>query len=242
MELPDTHSSNAQSPGTIRTGRRGPPKGTPKPPGSGRKPGTPNRVTADLKALAAKSAPKMLAELKKLALEAKDERTRLAAIIAYLNRGLGTPTQSTEISGPNGSPIRSEDVTEVSDIAAARRIAFMFDEAARKMLPPGSPMPKSWAATKAVVAGDPDWQDLPEEIEAREKEDREWRARFLAKPLQADPETAEKASASMSARWNQETDSKDAFDRHITAASDAAFQRMNAPKAITSSRFRNRNA
>ena len=88
------------------TGRRpGRPKGLPKPPNSGRQKGVRNHVSRDVKELALRDAPKMLAGLKKLALEATDERTRLAAITAYLDRAYGRPVQATELTGKDGEPL-----------------------------------------------------------------------------------------------------------------------------------------
>ena len=111
------------------TGRRpGRPKGLPKPPNSGRQKGVRNHVSRDVKELALNDAPKMLAGLKKLALEAVDERTRLAAITAYLDRAYGRPVQATELTGKDGAPL-DRPSSMMSDLEAVRRIRYLMDNA-----------------------------------------------------------------------------------------------------------------
>jgi hypothetical protein len=59
----------------------------------GRAPGTPNKATAEIKALARESAPKIVTELARLALKADSEQVRVAAGRELLDRGYGRPAQ-----------------------------------------------------------------------------------------------------------------------------------------------------
>lgn len=80
----------AESAEIILPRTRGRPKGLPKPPGSGRRKGVPNRVTRDAREAASKFAPKALAALAKL-LQNQDSKIALAAAIELLNRAHGRP-------------------------------------------------------------------------------------------------------------------------------------------------------
>ena len=59
----------------------------------GRKQGTRNKATAEIRELAQACAPAAIAELARLCLHAKTEATRVAAIKEILDRGYGKPTQ-----------------------------------------------------------------------------------------------------------------------------------------------------
>lgn len=63
----------------------------------GRTKGTPNKATADIKALAMKHAPAAMAELARLAVNAESEAARVAAIKELLDRGFGKAKQSMDI-------------------------------------------------------------------------------------------------------------------------------------------------
>ena len=63
----------------------------------GRQKGTPNKATADIKALAAEHAPKVMAELVRLALEAESEAARVAAIKELFDRAYGKPKQEVGV-------------------------------------------------------------------------------------------------------------------------------------------------
>jgi len=128
MDEDGKHGANFQGEMASIARRPGRPKGLPKPPGSGRQPGTPNKISRDVKELALKDGPKMLAGLKKLALEATDERTRLAAITAYLDRAYGRPVQATELTGKDGAPLDGPS-SMMSDLEAVRRIRYLMDNA-----------------------------------------------------------------------------------------------------------------
>ena len=73
-----------------------------KTPGSGRKKGVPNIATRDIKALAQKHGPKAIKAIVKLAEEAENEATRLAAWNAILDRAYGKARQV--VSGDDDSP------------------------------------------------------------------------------------------------------------------------------------------
>lgn len=82
---------------SIRGGKR---------PGSGRPKGAVNKATADVRALAQKYTHAAMAELARLAASAESEAARVAAIKELLDRGYGRSMQPTELSGPDGGPIR----------------------------------------------------------------------------------------------------------------------------------------
>jgi hypothetical protein len=64
----------------------------------GRQKGTPNKATADIKALAQQHAPEVVAELARLALSAQSEQARVAAIKELLDRGFGKATQAVDLN------------------------------------------------------------------------------------------------------------------------------------------------
>ncbi len=104
------------------TNGRGRPRGQPKT--GGRKAGTLNKVSADVRELAGQHGPAVIAELARLATEADSEQVRVSAGRELLDRGFGKPAQSRE-------PIDDHriDDEQVSDLEIARRIAFLFDKA-----------------------------------------------------------------------------------------------------------------
>jgi 4'-phosphopantetheinyl transferase EntD len=69
----------------------------------GRKKGTPNKSTADIKALAQKHGPEMIEGLVNLARTAESEAARIAAMNSVLDRGYGKPV--APFSGPDGEPL-----------------------------------------------------------------------------------------------------------------------------------------
>ena len=60
----------------------------------GRKAGTPNKATAEIKVLAAQHAPAIIKELVRLATKAKNEATRVAAGRELLDRAFGKSPQA----------------------------------------------------------------------------------------------------------------------------------------------------
>lgn len=73
----------------------------------GRAKGTPNKATADIKALAQAYAPAAMKELARLSVLAESEPARVAAIKELFDRGFGKARQP--ITGDDdGPPIRQE--------------------------------------------------------------------------------------------------------------------------------------
>jgi hypothetical protein len=71
----------------------------------GRARGTPNKATADIKALAAVHAPAAMKELARLAVQAQSEAARVAAIKELLDRGYGKARQPVDHGGADGGAI-----------------------------------------------------------------------------------------------------------------------------------------
>jgi hypothetical protein len=65
-------------------------------PGSGRKKGTPNVMTRELKEIAREEAPVLVRELIRLATKAESEAVRVAVIKEMFERGFGKATQPVE--------------------------------------------------------------------------------------------------------------------------------------------------
>jgi hypothetical protein len=168
MDEIGNHSANLGA-GAARIGARpGKPKGHPKPPGSGRQKGTPNRITRDIREAAAKHSAKAIAELARL-LKDEDSRVRVAAARELLDRAHGKPITPTEISGKDGAPIETHNVT---DIDVGRRIAFVLARAAKdtppaepEALPDPEPQPTTWY--NATTPPDPN-EPTAEEVARRE--------------------------------------------------------------------------
>jgi hypothetical protein len=72
----------------------------------GRVKGTPNKATADIKALAQEHAAVAMKELARLAVKADSESARVAAIKELFDRGFGKPKQSLEVDGDLNVAIR----------------------------------------------------------------------------------------------------------------------------------------
>jgi hypothetical protein len=68
-------------------------------------PGGRPRVLGEVQELARQHAPSAIAELARLALKAKSETARIAAIRELLDRGYGRPRQAMEVSAPAGDPL-----------------------------------------------------------------------------------------------------------------------------------------
>jgi len=71
----------------------------------GRRKGTPNKVTADIKALAREYTAEAIEGLAELARNAKNEQTRHAAWNSLLDRGHGRPAQVVKGDGDGTLPI-----------------------------------------------------------------------------------------------------------------------------------------
>jgi hypothetical protein len=78
-------------------------KGAPRTTGSGRRKGTPNKSTADIKALAQVHGPEAIKKLATLMRDAKSEAVQREAARDLLDRGYGKP--ALVVTGPDGGPI-----------------------------------------------------------------------------------------------------------------------------------------
>lgn len=93
-------------------------------PGAGRPKGVPNRVTADIKALAQLYGPDAidtLAEIMKN--EGHPPAARVAAAKELIDRGFGKAVQTVHASGADGGPIQFSDMTKKEFGAIAREMA-----------------------------------------------------------------------------------------------------------------------
>jgi hypothetical protein len=69
----------------------------------GRKKGVPNKATAEVKALAMSYVPAVIREMARLSRKGKSEMTRVAAGRELLDRALGRPPQSVDLTNSDGS-------------------------------------------------------------------------------------------------------------------------------------------
>jgi Family of unknown function (DUF5681) len=76
------------------------------PKGQSGNPGGRPKVIGEVQELARQYAPTAMIELARLALKAKSETARIAAIRELLDRGYGRSRQAMEISAPADDPIR----------------------------------------------------------------------------------------------------------------------------------------
>ncbi len=105
------------------------PKKPGKKPGSpktgGRVAGTPNKVTADIKALAQQHGPDAIARLVKMMTTSKNEDIQFRAIKELLDRGYGRAKQALEVGGLNGAPhvtvtvVKSKEVNHANSSVQA---------------------------------------------------------------------------------------------------------------------------
>ena len=105
----------------FRKGQSGNPGGRPK-------------VLGEVQELARQYAPKAIVELARLALKAKNETVRIAAIRELLDRGYGRPRQAMEVSVPADNPLQ----LLLDEIDALSRIEPPVSHTPdRNQLPPG---------------------------------------------------------------------------------------------------------
>jgi hypothetical protein len=105
----------------FRKGQSGNPGGRPK-------------VLGDVQELARQHAPAVIVELARLALKAKSETARIAAIRELLDRGYGRPRQGLEVSIPSVDPLQ----LLLDEIDARSRIdPPVSHDPNRDHLPPG---------------------------------------------------------------------------------------------------------
>ena len=93
----------------------------------GRRIGTPNKATAEIRGAAQHYTVEALEGLAQIARTGDSDAAKVAAWRAILDRGHGRPAQEVVLGGPEGGAI---EVKEVSTIELARRIAFVMASAA----------------------------------------------------------------------------------------------------------------
>ena len=91
--LPENRRGTERRRVKFRKGQSGNPGGRPK-------------VMVEVQELARQHAPAVIVELARLALKAKNETARIAAIRELLDRGYGRPRQAMEVSIPGVNPLQ----------------------------------------------------------------------------------------------------------------------------------------
>jgi hypothetical protein len=76
----------------------------------GRVKGTPNKNTADIRALAQNYAPEAIAMLATILTTSENDSARISAAKELLDRGYGKSTQAVEMTGKDGNPL---EVTQI---------------------------------------------------------------------------------------------------------------------------------
>jgi hypothetical protein len=83
----------------------GPKPGSRKTPGSGRRPGSKNKHTPEVKLIAQQYGEEALATLARIMRSSENDGDRIAATKEILNRGYGRSIAQTNIAGWNGGPL-----------------------------------------------------------------------------------------------------------------------------------------
>ncbi|WP_131754089.1 hypothetical protein [Burkholderia vietnamiensis] len=96
-------------------------------PGAGRPPGRPNKVTADIKALAQVHAESAIRELATILTTSENDQARISAAKELLDRGFGKATQHAEITGKDGGPVQSISTVTNDPIEAAKLYAQLMN-------------------------------------------------------------------------------------------------------------------
>ncbi len=84
----------------------------------GRTKGTPNKATAEVRAVALDHAPSALAELARLATGAENEATRVAACREILDRAYGRPKQELDIEHSGELTLKSVVISQLDSFFA----------------------------------------------------------------------------------------------------------------------------
>lgn len=79
----------------------------------GRVAGTPNKVTADIKALAQAHAPDAIMQLATILTTSESDTARIAAAKELLDRGYGKAMQGVELTGKDGAPVEFKQIERV---------------------------------------------------------------------------------------------------------------------------------
>lgn len=83
-------------------------------PGAGRKPGVPNRVTADIKALAQSFGAEAIEKLMNIVRESENDAAKISAIKELLDRGFGRAAQAVILNGDEeGGPVQFSVIKRV---------------------------------------------------------------------------------------------------------------------------------
>lgn len=96
-------------------------KGRPKT--GGRKKGTRNKATAEVRELAQQFGPAAVERLAHIALSSENEKTAVAACKELLDRAYGRAPATMEHTGAEGGPI---EVTNVGQREVMRRVAYLL--------------------------------------------------------------------------------------------------------------------
>jgi ribosomal protein S14 len=78
----------------------------------GRKRGIPNKTTASIRELAKAHGESAIARLAQLMVSAESEQTQVAAAKELLDRGFGKSSQAVELTGKDGAPIQSVQMSQ----------------------------------------------------------------------------------------------------------------------------------
>lgn len=76
----------------------------------GRQKGTPNKATADIKALAQAHGSDAIARLVDIMFNSESDQAKIAAAKEILDRGYGKAKQQVEATGPDGGPMVFERI------------------------------------------------------------------------------------------------------------------------------------
>jgi hypothetical protein len=79
----------------------------------GRAKGTPNKVTADIKALAQAHGPAAIAKLVVIMTTSESHTASIAAAKELLDRGYGKALQGVELTGKDGEPVAFKQIERV---------------------------------------------------------------------------------------------------------------------------------
>lgn len=93
-------------------------------PGAGRKRGQPNKLTADVKALASQYGAQAIEALADIATGGdQPAAARVAAANALLDRGYGKPAQAIAVTGANGGPVQQVSMSPDEFQRIAKEVA-----------------------------------------------------------------------------------------------------------------------
>lgn len=87
--------------------------------GAGRPAGVPNKITADIKALAQVHAATAITQLATILTTSENDQARIAAAKELLDRGYGKSTQHAEITGKDDGPVEMKTtIVNAHDVKA----------------------------------------------------------------------------------------------------------------------------